>query len=99
MQMQCRQKRTCFVFQTPETKRPHIVSGANKRTESNVSFGEPELAGAFYETTTDKTFQPVSIPYTYKRSDDNTRSTVPLSYYGKKDEWWQISKYNVIYIA
>ncbi|ELU02621.1 hypothetical protein CAPTEDRAFT_229112 [Capitella teleta] len=63
--------------------KPEIISGKDRRTESNVLFGKPELGSEYYETTTASTFQPVSAPYTYKRSDsNNTRSAVPLKYYG-----------------
>ncbi len=69
-------------LQPPDTKRPHIVSGAKFRTRSQVVFGEPTLGDQFYETTTNSTFKPMSVPYKSSRSDNNTRSAVPLHYYG-----------------
>ena len=74
-----------FLFpQTVITPRPDIVSGANKRTKSNVWFGEPRLDGQYYETTVDSTFQPVNVPpRNTERPDFNTRSCVPVHYYRK----------------
>lgn len=70
------------LYQPAPMVKPEIISGKDRRTESNVLFGKPELGSEYYETTTASTFQPVSAPYTYKRSDSNTRSAVPLKYYG-----------------
>lgn len=65
----------------PEMQRPHIASGAQERTKSQVVFGEPSLAGQYYDTTTDSTYKPTKVPYTYHRSDNNTKSAVPVHYY------------------
>ena len=70
------------MFQPPPTIKPKIESGADKRTKSQVIFGEPRLADEFYETTTHSVFKPVSVPYTYARNNLN-KSVVPLDYYGK----------------
>lgn len=76
--------RLYILMQPPVTKKPEIISGSNRRTQSNVLFGKPELGDKYYETTTDSTYKPKSAPYTYQRADGNTRSAVPLDYYG---EW------------
>jgi len=64
------------------TPRPNIVSGADKRTKSNVWFGEPTLDDQFYSTTVDSTFTALDIkPKNTERPDLNTRSAVPVNYY------------------
>ncbi len=60
-----------------------IVSGANLRTRSNVWFGEPTLGEMFYDTTTGKTFNPKSVPYSYHRENLMQKSVVPLNYYSE----------------
>ena len=70
-------------FQPARVIKPKIESGADKRTKSQVCFGEPSLADEYYETTTHSVFKPVSVPYTYERNNLNTKSVVPLDYYGK----------------
>ena len=72
-----------FSLQPPHTVKPKIESGADKRTKSQVWFGEPGLSDQYYETTTDSTFKPVSVPYTNHGANIDKRTAVPLDYYGK----------------
>ena len=71
------------IFQPPPTKRPEIESGANKRTSSQVVFGEPTHAGNYYSTTTDSTFKAYDVKEAVKKQGDNYKSSIPLDYYGK----------------
>lgn len=64
------------------TKRPEVVSGADKRTKSNVEFGDPDQMKQFYETTTGSTYQPNDLPKPYQRSNIN-KSSIPTDFYGK----------------
>ncbi|XP_039248598.2 stabilizer of axonemal microtubules 5-like [Styela clava] len=61
------------------------VDGSKLRTKSNVLLGESTLAGKFYDTTCDSTYQTVNVP----RFKANTYypSVVPLSYYGNQREY------------
>ena len=68
-----------------------IVSGANLRTRSNVWFGEPSLGERFYDTTTGKTFDPKSVPYSYNRDNLMKKSVVPLDYYSKCTRSWELT--------
>ena len=66
-----------------------IVSGANKRTRSNVWFGEPRLGDNFYDTTTSKTFTPARAPYKLPSPDMTTKSHVPMDYYGQYTSYYK----------
>ncbi|XP_064649535.1 stabilizer of axonemal microtubules 5-like [Lineus longissimus] len=68
----------------PHLPKPVIESGANKRTKSNVWFGEPRLARTFYDTTVGTEFTPADVPYKYDRSSLHAPSSIPLDYYGKE---------------
>jgi len=57
-----------------------IVSGANKRTASQVWFGDPDLEKQFYSTTTKEVFKPKSVPYSYDRQSCYIPSCIPLSH-------------------
>lgn len=71
-----------FYHDSPIIPGANIVSGANKRTKSNVWFGEPRLDNRYYETTVDSTFTPWNVPAkSTERPDFNTRSCVPVNYY------------------
>ncbi|XP_013379784.1 testis-expressed protein 45 [Lingula anatina] len=61
-----------------------VVSGANKRTESNVWFGEPRMNSGFYDTTMGDEFSPKNVPYSYNRSNFHTQSAIPVNYYGNE---------------
>ena len=63
--------------------KPKIESGADKRTRSNVSFGEPRLNKQFYDTTMGSNFKPSTVPYSYNRINAYKDSVVPLDYYGE----------------
>lgn len=67
----------------PSWFRNKIESGADKRTKSNVWFGEPQLAQDFYDTTMEEEFNPKTVPYSYKRGDGQ-KSIIPLDYYGNE---------------
>lgn len=58
-----------------------IVSGANKLTESQVWFGDPELQKNFYSTTTGEVFEPKKAPYTYDRQSHYKPTSIPVDYY------------------
>ncbi|CAG2235815.1 unnamed protein product [Mytilus edulis] len=62
-----------------------IISGANLRTKSKVSFGEPQLNRNFYDTTNYDTFKGVKVPYTYDRTKFHKESSIPVNYYSKEE--------------
>ncbi|CAH1797265.1 unnamed protein product [Owenia fusiformis] len=63
--------------------RPKIVSGANKRTSSNVWFGEPTHNDLYYQTTMNDKYTPkYKAPYKSHRDTDHSKSSIPLDYYG-----------------
>ncbi|XP_077989425.1 stabilizer of axonemal microtubules 5-like [Glandiceps talaboti] len=67
----------------PRDYRNFIVSGADKRTASNVTFGEPKLSGTFYSTTEKDAFPPVSVPLE-RATSHHYSSDVPMDYYGNE---------------
>ncbi|KAJ8304077.1 hypothetical protein KUTeg_017660 [Tegillarca granosa] len=73
-----------------------IISGANLRTKSNVLFGEPQLTSNYYDTTTEDTFKPVTVPYTYNRAKFYKSSDVPLDYYNKSEPKFS-TQWNIYY--
>lgn len=64
-------------------KKPDIESGANKRTRSNVWFGEPTHASNFYDTTTNTTFTPYDVKHDILTHGNNYQSNIPTDYYSK----------------
>jgi len=46
----------CFLYQIDPTQFPEHVDGSGIRTLSNVQFGQPDLAGCFYSTTSQEQF-------------------------------------------
>ncbi|XP_070542152.1 stabilizer of axonemal microtubules 5-like [Ptychodera flava] len=69
-----------YLKKPPKDYRNLIVSGAFKRTASNVTFGEPKLSGDFYSTTEKDAFPPTSVPLERATSHHYT-SDVPMDYY------------------
>ncbi|XP_005092049.1 uncharacterized protein LOC101845903 [Aplysia californica] len=57
-----------------------IVSGANRRTQSNVWFGDPDLDKRYYSTSTKEVFQPKRVPYSYDRQSHYIPSSIPIDY-------------------
>lgn len=69
----------------PPTKRPNIVYGANKRTKSNVWFGEPEHVTHFYDTTMNDNFPAYNVQHVPLKHGGNYESNIPTDYYKDGD--------------
>ncbi|XP_002738833.1 stabilizer of axonemal microtubules 5-like [Saccoglossus kowalevskii] len=74
---------TSNVYHTapPSDYRHFIISGADKRTVSNVTFGEPKLSHKFYSTTEKDAFPPTSVSME-RAASHHYKSNVPMDYYG-----------------
>ena len=72
-----------MLLQRGPAERPEIVSGADKRTKSNVFFGEPIPGERYYDTTNKDAFKPVEGAGPYQRNNDSHKSNIPTDYYCK----------------
>ena len=83
----CNHEMSVFFYQPLNAEKPEIISGANRRTRSNVWFGDPDLGNKYYDVTTDMTYRPCDLPDRKNpRSDLNTKSSVPTNYYGENQK-------------
>ena len=63
--------------------KPEIIYGADRRTRSNVWFGDPDLGDRYYDTTMEEQYQPQKMPDKLTAQHNNTKSCVPVNYYRK----------------
>ncbi|PIK44175.1 hypothetical protein BSL78_18951 [Apostichopus japonicus] len=58
-----------------------IIRGANKRTASKVTFGEPSRKEEFYSTTQSEDYTPIKLQWGTLGASGHPKSKVPLDYY------------------
>lgn len=66
----------------PSGFRNKIVSGANKRTASEVTFGEPRKLSSYYTTTQSDAYPALGNSAFAVRSDGHPKGSVPLDGFG-----------------
>ena len=62
---------------------PVVIKGADRRTKSEVQFGDPDEMTKYYQTTMNDHFRSNDAHKPPAANLDNYKSCIPLDYYSK----------------